>query len=81
MSVPREITARFHLGFHDLRTRDTGRNYIIQFHLELDPKMSLLESHTITDEVTDNVLEKYPDSEIIIHTDPLGIDELRDPFE
>ena len=69
------------LGFHDLRTRDTGRNYIIQFHLELDPKMSLLESHTITDEVTDNVLEKYPDSEIIIHTDPLGIDELRDPFE
>jgi|TARA_B100001750_G_scaffold231087_1_gene228163 ferrous-iron efflux pump FieF len=69
------------LGFHDLRTRDTGRNYIIQFHLELDPKMSLLESHTITDEVTDNVLESYPDSEIIIHTDPLGIDELRDPFE
>ena len=69
------------LGFHDLRTRDTGRNYIIQFHLELDPKMTLLESHTITDEVTDNVLEKYPDSEIIIHTDPLGIDELRDPFE
>ena len=69
------------LGFHDLRTRDTGRNYIIQFHLELDPKMSLLESHTITDEVTDNVLEKYPDSDIIIHTDPLGIEELRDPFE
>tara|TARA_Y100000588_G_C14278070_1_gene935434 strand:+ start:4053 stop:4955 length:903 start_codon:yes stop_codon:yes gene_type:complete len=69
------------LGFHDLRTRDTGRNYIIQFHLELDPKMSLLESHTITDEVTDKVLAKYPDSEIIIHTDPLGIDELRDPFE
>jgi len=69
------------LGFHDLRTRDTGRNYIIQFHLELDPEMTLLESHTITDEVTDNVLKKYPDSEIIIHTDPLGIDELRDPFE
>ena len=69
------------LGFHDLRTRDTGRNYIIQFHLELDPEMTLLESHTITDEVSDNVLKKYPDSEIIIHTDPLGIDELRDPFE
>ena len=69
------------LGFHDLRTRDTGRNYIIQFHLELDPKMSLLESHSITDEVTDDVLARYPNSEIIIHTDPLGIDELRDPFE
>ena len=69
------------LGFHDLRTRDTGRNYIIQFHLELDPNMSLLESHKITDDVTDNVLDVYPNSELIIHTDPLGIDEARDPFE
>ena len=69
------------LGFHDLRTRDTGREYIIQFHLELDPHMSLLESHEITDEVTDNILKLYPDSELIIHTDPLGIDEERDPFE
>ncbi len=69
------------LGFHDLRTRDTGRNYIIQFHLELDPKMSLLESHEITDEVTENILKVYPNSELIIHTDPLGIDEARDPFE
>ena len=69
------------LGFHDLRTRDTGREYIIQFHLELDPNMSLLESHEITDEVTDNVLKLYPDSELIIHTDPLGIDEERDQFE
>jgi len=69
------------LGFHDLRTRDTGRKYIIQFHLELDPKMSLLESHRITDEVTDNILDVYPNSELIIHTDPLGIDEARDQFE
>ena len=69
------------LGFHDLRTRDTGRKYIIQFHLELDPNMSLLESHEITDEVTYNVLKLYPDSELIIHTDPLGIDEVRDQFE
>ena len=69
------------LGFHDLRTRDTGRKYIIQFHLELDPNMSLMESHEITDEVTDNVLKLYPDSELIIHTDPLGIDEVRDQFE
>ena len=35
------------LGFHDLRTRDAGRNYVIQFHLELDPQMSLLHSHEI----------------------------------
>ena len=69
------------LGFHDLRTRDTGQKYIIQFHLELDPNMSLLESHKITDEVTGNILDVYPNTELIIHTDPLGVDEIRDPFE
>ena len=37
-----QVIAKRNDGFHDLRTRDTGRNYIIQFHLELDPKMTLL---------------------------------------
>jgi divalent metal cation (Fe/Co/Zn/Cd) transporter len=43
--------------------------------------MSLLESHKITDEVTGNILDVYPNTELIIHTDPLGVDEIRDPFE
>ena len=69
------------LGFHDLRTRDAGRNYVIQFHLELDPQMSLLNSHEIIEEVMEKVLDAFPDAEIIVHSDPLGVDEERDPFE
>ena len=69
------------LGFHDLRTRDAGRNYVIQFHLELDPEMSLLHSHEIIEQVMEKVLDAFPDAEIIVHSDPLGVDEERDPFE
>ena len=69
------------LGFHDLRTRDAGRNYVIQFHLELDPQMSLLNSHEIIEEVMEKVLDAFPDAEIIVHSDPLGVEEERDPFE
>ena len=69
------------LGFHDLRTRDAGRNYVIQFHLELDPQMSLLHSHEIIEQVMEKVLDAFPDAEIIVHSDPLGVEEERDPFE
>ena len=69
------------LGFHDLRTRDAGRNYVIQFHLELDPEMSLLHSHEIIEQVMEKVLDAFPDAEIIVHSDPLGVEEERDPFE
>ncbi len=69
------------MGFHDLRTRDAGRNYVIQFHLELDPQMTLLHAHDVTEEVMEQVLDAFPDAEIIVHSDPLGIEEKRDPFE
>ena len=69
------------LGFHDLRTRDAGRNYVIQFHLELDPQMTLLHAHEIIEQVMEQVLDAFPDAEIIVHSDPLGIEEKRDPFE
>ena len=69
------------LGFHDLRTRHGGSGYIVQFHLELEPRTSLLETHRILDEVEDWIEKAYPGCEIIIHPDPLGFDERRDHFE
>ncbi len=67
-------------GFHDLRTRFGGNHYFIQFHLELKPNTSLLETHRILDEVEDEVRAAYPNSDIIVHADPLGFEERRDNF-
>jgi ferrous-iron efflux pump FieF len=69
------------LGLHDLRTRHGGSHYIVQFHLDLPRDISLWRSHEILDEVEDRIRDAFPDCEIIIHADPLGIREARDSFE
>ncbi|MGI9307859.1 MAG: cation diffusion facilitator family transporter [Gammaproteobacteria bacterium] len=68
-------------GFHDLRTRTTGTHYFLQFHLELDPHTSLLNTHVILDEVEDSIRAEFPRCEIIVHADPVGLPEARDHFE
>lgn len=68
------------LGVHDLRTRNGGTFYILQFHLDLPPRISLWRSHEILDEVEDSIRQAFPDSDIIIHADPLGVTEEKDSF-
>jgi ferrous-iron efflux pump FieF len=45
----------------------------IQFHLELDDDLSLLQAHRVSDEVELRLLEIFPGSEIIIHIDPQSV--------
>jgi ferrous-iron efflux pump FieF len=68
-------------GFHDMKTRFGGSHYIVQFHLELEPEISLLRTHQILDDVEDAIRRDYPGCEIIIHADPIGLPERRDSFE
>lgn len=67
-------------GLHDMRTRSAGATSFIQFHLELDPKLSLIEAHKICDGVEREVRQIYPAAEVLIHADPYGLPENRDPF-
>lgn len=60
------------VDIHDLRTRKSGMQTFIQFHLELDGNMSLSKAHVISDEVEAQIIEAFPDAEIIIHQDPAG---------
>ena len=67
-------------GMHDLRTRSSGIQPFIQFHLELDGAMSLYDAHVIADQVEIMVKKAYPGAEVIIHQDPEGIVEERARF-
>lgn len=60
-------------GIHDLRTRSDGDRKFIEFHLELDPNMTLGEAHDITDEVEMRVKQAFPGAEVIIHQEPAGV--------
>lgn len=63
------------VGFHDLKTRHAGTKPFIQFHLELDGKLSLKQAHAIGVQIEHLLLSKMPHAEIIIHLDPDGIEE------
>ncbi len=65
---------------HDLRTRVAGPTAFIQIHLEMDGGLSLSRAHEISDEVEAELRAAYPNSEVIIHQDPEGVEEPRSSF-
>lgn len=67
-------------GMHDLRTRTSGMHVFIQFHLELDGDMKLIEAHEISEAVELELMDAYPNAEVIIHEDPEGVEEPRAVF-
>lgn len=69
-------------GMHDLRTRTSGVNSFIQFHIELDPDLKLTRAHRISDRVERAVGKAFPTADVIIHADPDGVEpphEVTDP--
>ena len=66
---------------HDLRTRAAGGTAFIQFHIELDPCLTLQRTHDISDEVEAAVAAAFPQADIIIHADPQGIFEAKRDYE
>lgn len=57
-------------GFHKLKTRKSGHARFIEFHMLVDPKMTVAESHRITDEISALVKERLPHSTVTIHVEP-----------
>jgi ferrous-iron efflux pump FieF len=63
-------------GIHDLRTRTSGAQDFVQFHVWVDPHMTVTEAHDVMDEVEHKLQAEFPDCEILIHIDPEGqVDE------
>jgi len=58
------------VGIHELRTRRSGLNIFIQFHMELEEGISLHDAHEISDQVEAKIIETYPNAEVFIHADP-----------
>ena len=67
-------------GMHDLRTRSSGIQPFIQFHLQLDPHLSLVRAHELSDEVEAMIMAEFKGAEVIIHQDPEGYEEPHSPI-
>lgn len=66
------------LGLHELRTRQSGAQRFIQFHLELDDSLSLLQAHSIGDEIEHEICQALAPCEVFIHHDPSSVVPVRD---
>jgi ferrous-iron efflux pump FieF len=59
-------------GIHDMRTRTSGAHDFVQFHVWVDPMMTVLEAHRVMDEVEAKLMAEFPGTEVLIHPDPEG---------
>lgn len=59
-------------GFHDLRTRESGKTTFIQCHLELDGALSLNDAHVIAHGTEERLKAAFDHAEVIIHQDPIN---------
>lgn len=59
-------------GLHDLRTRTSGATDFVQFHIWMDPMLTIAEAHDITDRIEHSLAHEFPGTEVLIHIDPEG---------
>lgn len=57
-------------GYHQLRTRKAGNFRFIEFHLKVDPKMTVDASHGITRDLKHVIMDKFPAATVTIHIEP-----------
>ena len=61
------------LGFHDLRTRQSGRTQFIQLHVDMDQNLTLLQAHDLATRIETRIQEAFPMADVIIHQDPVAV--------
>jgi ferrous-iron efflux pump FieF len=59
-------------GLHDLRTRTSGTHNFAQFHVWVPAHWTVQEAHDRLDRVEEQLQERFPNTEILIHVDPEG---------
>ncbi|HQL91512.1 MAG TPA: cation diffusion facilitator family transporter [Syntrophales bacterium] len=57
-------------GFHQLRTRKSGHFRFVEFHVKVDPAMTVEASHRITQELTAEIRGRFPGASVTIHIEP-----------
>ena len=58
-------------GAHAIRTRKTGNAICVDLHVLVDANMSVKDSHVITEEIQNKLVEKIPEIiDVVIHIEP-----------
>ncbi|MBS4195440.1 cation diffusion facilitator family transporter [Lederbergia citri] len=58
------------IEFHDFRTRRSGPSEWIDFHLVVPSSYSIERAHELCDKIEQDIIRKFPDAQVLIHTEP-----------
>ncbi len=59
---------------HSVRCRRLGGQILVDLHMDVDPKMSVYDSHKLTQELSMKILEAIPEiTDTLIHVEPYGV--------
>lgn len=61
------------LGFHQLRTRESGQTCFIQMHVDMDENLTLRDAHALVDSIEKRIHEHFPGADVLIHQDPVKL--------
>ena len=62
-------------GYHDLKTRVAGSRVFVNLHIELDGSQTLDTAHATSASLRRAIIAAYPRSDVLIHTDPSGVEK------
>jgi len=57
-------------GFHQFRTRKAGNTRHVDFHIKVDPQMTLESSHALSKEVSQGIKKRFPRATVVVHVEP-----------
>ncbi|MDD1672896.1 MAG: hypothetical protein LUP99_00610 [Methanomicrobiales archaeon] len=59
-----------YVNYHGLKTRRSGPEIFIEFHVVLDGKASVEQSHDLTDHLENDLKVEFPRAQVTIHIEP-----------
>ena len=61
------------IDYHKFRSRKSGTKRFVEFHIRVDPAMSVERSHALDHDIAEEIKAKFPESDVMVHIEPKKI--------
>jgi cation diffusion facilitator family transporter len=58
------------IGLHKFRSRKSGNKRFVEFHIQVDPGMSVETSHALDHGLAEEIKRRFPNAEVMVHIEP-----------
>ncbi|MCX7597795.1 MAG: cation diffusion facilitator family transporter [Armatimonadetes bacterium] len=64
-----------YVGYHDLRTRHSGRRHEVEVHVVVCQQLTVGEAHGISEELEETMHKALPNTRLVVHVEPCDEEE------